>query len=64
MDVVKYLEKKSENNPKDNAQAKKDERRQQHALKEKAKPKKKKGISLVVFIWFESIINFSLLYFM
>ena len=43
MDVVKYLEKKSENNPKDIAKEKKDERRQQRALKAKEKKKKKKG---------------------
>jgi hypothetical protein len=51
VDVVQYLEKKSENNPKDVAKGKRDERRQQRALKEKekekekAKAKKKKGIS-------------------
>ena len=45
MDVVQYLEKKSENNPKDIAKEKKDEKRRQRALKEKekAKVKKKKG---------------------
>ena len=43
MDVVNYLEKKSENNPKDIAKEKRNERRQQLALKEKEKAKKKKG---------------------
>ena len=43
MDVVQYLEKKSENNPKDIAKDKRNERRRQRALKEKEKAKKKKG---------------------
>ena len=44
MDVVKYLETKSQENPKDVATEKRNERRQQRALKAQAKKKKKKGI--------------------
>ena len=46
MDVVKYLETKSQENPKDVATEKRNERRQQRALKAQAKKKKKKGITI------------------
>ena len=47
MNVVEYLEKKAENNPKDIAQEKKNERRAQCAS-QVTKTKKKKGTTVYI----------------
>lgn len=49
MDVISYLEKKSESNPKEKAKAKKEEKRKQYALKQQMNKKlKKKNVKGIV----------------